>query len=229
MDVSLFRTGLAGRIYGGIANAHRRFAAAAATPVVFNVCVIAGAVLPMTFLPHPIYGLAVGVVCGGVVQLTVIGTDVAVSRCGMLPAWAPKVERGLSDSRPVDDPQLFGIAVHQINIVVLRTYASMLPEGSVTHHYNATRVQELTLGPSCCGSRQRRASLHWAVLRAIGDHRGFFVIIPHPMGSLILVSCGAAVGMALLKSIVGFYSATASLVGKLLIALPMSSSGCLWG
>ncbi|MAO83123.1 MAG: murein biosynthesis integral membrane protein MurJ [Myxococcales bacterium] len=187
--------------YGGIANAHRRFAAAAATPVVFNVCVIAGAVLPMTFLPHPIYGLAVGVVCGGVVQLTVIGTDVAVSRCGMLPAWAPK-ERGLSEAGRLMIPQLFGIAVYQINIVVLRTYASMLPEGSVTQYYNATRVQELTLGLFAVAlATASQPSL--SRFRAIGDHRGFSELFRNSMGSLILVSCGAAVGMALLsKSIV---------------------------
>ena len=183
--------------YGGIANAHRRFAASAATPVFFNICVIAGAVLPMTFLPEPIYGLAVGVVCGGVVQLVVISTDVAVNKCGMLPTWAPKA-KGLAEAGRLMIPQLFGIAVYQINIVVLRTYASLLPEGSVTQYYNATRVQELTLGLFAVAlATASQPSL--SRFRAMGDHRGFSELFRNSMGSLILVSCAAATGMALLS------------------------------
>ena len=182
--------------YGGIANAHRRFGASAATPVFFNICVIAGAVLPMTFLPEPIYGLAVGVVCGGVVQLTIIGTDVAVGKCGLLPAWEPR-HSGLSEAGRLIIPQLFGIAVYQINIVVLRTYASLLPEGSVTQYYNATRVQELTLGLFAV-ALATASQPSFARFRAMGDHRGFSELFRNSMGSLILFSLAASVGMALL-------------------------------
>jgi len=41
---------------------------------------------------------------------------------------------------------LLGVAVYQINIIVLRNLASFMPTGQVTHYYNASRLSELTLG-----------------------------------------------------------------------------------
>ena len=43
-------------------------------------------------------------------------------------------------------PSLVGVAVYQINIIVLRNIASFMPSGQVTHYYNASRISELTLG-----------------------------------------------------------------------------------
>ena len=41
---------------------------------------------------------------------------------------------------------MFGVAVYQINIIVLRNLASFMPTGQVTHYYNASRLSEFTLG-----------------------------------------------------------------------------------
>ena len=43
-------------------------------------------------------------------------------------------------------PSLLGVAVYQLNIIVLRNIASFMPTGQVTHYYNASRLSELTLG-----------------------------------------------------------------------------------
>jgi len=43
-------------------------------------------------------------------------------------------------------PAVFGIAVYQINILVSRALASLLPEGSVTYIYYSDRFVELPLG-----------------------------------------------------------------------------------
>jgi putative peptidoglycan lipid II flippase len=43
-------------------------------------------------------------------------------------------------------PAVFGIAVYQINILVSRALASLLPEGSVTYIYYSNRFLELPLG-----------------------------------------------------------------------------------
>ena len=43
-------------------------------------------------------------------------------------------------------PTLFGVAVYQINIIILRNLASDLPDGHVTYYNIASRLQELIIG-----------------------------------------------------------------------------------
>ena len=43
-------------------------------------------------------------------------------------------------------PALFGVAVYQVNIIILRNIASFLPSGQVTYYYNASRLTELVAG-----------------------------------------------------------------------------------
>ena len=130
--------------FGGVANSHGRFGASAASPVVFNVFIILGAIVPMSFVPDPIYGLAVGVVVGGLAQLA-LGGDLIAGKIAIKPVWKPE-DADLTEAWQLMLPQLFGIAIYQINIIVLRTYASFLRKGPVTQYYNASRLQELALG-----------------------------------------------------------------------------------
>ena len=54
-----------------ILNAHHRFAAAAAAPIFLNVAVILSALVISPRLAEPTYGLAIGVLIGGVLQIAV--------------------------------------------------------------------------------------------------------------------------------------------------------------
>jgi putative peptidoglycan lipid II flippase len=178
---------------GGIANSHGRFGAAAASPVLFNIFIIAGAVLPMAFVPEPIYGLAVGVVVGGLAQVALLSADLVAGKCAVTPVWEPRAP-GLSEAWRLMLPQLFGIAIYQVNIIVLRTYASFLETGSVTQYYNASRLQELALGvfavALATASQPRFARLH-----AMRDRRGTSELFTQSMRGILVINLGAAAGL----------------------------------
>ena len=179
--------------FGGIANSHGRFGASAASPVVFNIFIILGAIVPMSFVPDPIYGLAVGVVVGGLAQLALLSGDLIAGKIMIKPVWKP-ADADLPEAWQLMLPQLFGIAIYQINIIVLRTYASFLPEGSVTQYYNASRLQELALGvfavAIATASQPTFARLH-----AKGDRRALSELFQGAVNSVVVVNVGAATGL----------------------------------
>jgi putative peptidoglycan lipid II flippase len=68
-------------------------------------------------------------------------------------------------------PQLFGAAVYQINIVVLRQLASLLPAGHISYYYNADRLMQLALGVFAIAIATA-ALPTMSDQAARGDHRG---------------------------------------------------------
>ena len=129
----------------GVLNAEGRFAAPAAAPIFLNVGMIGGAFIISPMLKEPITGIGIGVLLGGIIQILI-----------QIPSLR-KVGQSISPSSFFNDqnikrllrllgPSLAGVAVYQINIIVLRNLASFMPSGQVTHYYNATRLSELTLG-----------------------------------------------------------------------------------
>ncbi|MEE2836243.1 MAG: murein biosynthesis integral membrane protein MurJ [Myxococcota bacterium] len=179
--------------FGGVANSHGRFGASAASPVVFNVFIILGAIVPMSFVPDPIYGLAVGVVVGGLAQLALLSGDLIAGKIAIKPVWKPE-DADLKEAWQLMLPQLFGIAIYQINIIVLRTYASFLPEGSVTQYYNASRLQELALGVFAVAIATASQPT-FARLRAKGDRRALSELFQGAFNSVVVVNVGAATGL----------------------------------
>ncbi len=134
----------------GVLNAERRFAAPAAAPVLLNLGIIAAALTGTWWSDHPIETVAWGVLLGGGMQ--VLLQIPSLRQCGQAfrpqrfwqpqQGWAPDIRKLLR----LLGPSLFGVAAYQLNLIVLRNLASFLPEGQVTHYYNASRLTELTLG-----------------------------------------------------------------------------------
>lgn len=129
----------------GILNAERRFAAPAAAPVLLNLAIIGCAWGVSPHLDQPIEGLAWGVLLGGLLQMLLqipslirVGQPIQLRAC-----WRDPAIRKLL---LLLGPSLFGVAVYQINIIILRNLASFLPEGQVSYYYNASRLTELVLG-----------------------------------------------------------------------------------
>ncbi len=129
----------------GILNAEGHFAAPAAAPIFLNLSMIGGVFLISPMLKEPITGIGIGVLIGGMIQILV-----------QLPSLK-KVGQSIKPSNFFNDknirrllrllgPSLIGVAVYQINIIILRNLASFMPSGQVTHYYNASRLSELTLG-----------------------------------------------------------------------------------
>lgn len=132
-------------VCGGLLNSLRHFATPALSPLVLNLAMIAAAVLVCPHLSTPIYGLAGGVLVGGLLQ--VLLQVVPLLRRGFVlrPLWRPRhpaVRRVLW----LMAPTLFGAAVYQVNLMINTIFASMLPAGSVSFLWYATRVFEFPLG-----------------------------------------------------------------------------------
>ena len=130
---------------GGILNAHHRFAAAAATPILLNLCLI-GAILGLArFTPTPGHALAWGVFAAGIVQCLFLFAT--LSKAGerlraVRPALGPKVRLLLRRALPV----AVGAGAYQINLAIDMIVASFLPAGSISYLFYADRISQLPLG-----------------------------------------------------------------------------------
>ncbi|MCP4503145.1 MAG: murein biosynthesis integral membrane protein MurJ [Deltaproteobacteria bacterium] len=129
----------------GVLNAHKRFAAPAAAPILLNVSIVGCALLTKQYFDPQIYVLAAGVLLGGAAQFLL--QIPALKSAGLL------VRPRISLSSPhvkhllrLMLPALFGLAVYQLNIIVLRQFASYLPQGHITYYYNADRLIQFAYG-----------------------------------------------------------------------------------
>jgi putative peptidoglycan lipid II flippase len=129
----------------GVLNSLRHFFAPAFSPVLLNISIIAAVFILYKSFGMPIYSAAVGVILGGVLQLvmqlpflkakgflfrfTTNFRNPAVKRIGLLLV-----------------PQLFGLAVYNLNLIVSSQYASFMHPGTISYLYFAERLTEFPLG-----------------------------------------------------------------------------------
>lgn len=129
----------------GILNALGHFAAPALAPVLLNVAMIGSLFLISPHLKTPPAGLAIGVIIGGVLQLAL--QIVVMTRKGFhLLTRSPLYHVAIKRIALLMTPAVFGAAVYQMNILVGRFLASLLPEGSVSYLYYADRLVQFPLG-----------------------------------------------------------------------------------
>jgi len=129
----------------GVLNSLRHFFAPAFSPVLLNVSMILAIFVLFRSFDLPIFSAAAGVILGGVLQLliqlpflrakgflfsfTTHFRNPAVKRIGLLLV-----------------PQLFGLAVYNLNLIVSSQYASFMPAGTISYLYFAERLTEFPLG-----------------------------------------------------------------------------------
>jgi putative peptidoglycan lipid II flippase len=126
---------------GGVLNVYRRFAIPAFTPVILNLSIIAGAIFLAPHIDPPIMALAVGVMVGGVLQLTL--QIIPLARLGMLPRlrldWRdPGVRRVLTAMGPA----LLGVSAAQISTLINTQLAAYLGDGRISWITYADRLME---------------------------------------------------------------------------------------
>ena len=132
-------------LMGGVLNSLGRFAAAAATPILLNICLIA-AILGLTpAMPTAAHALAWGVAVAGVVQF--VWLYLACGRVGMRvrfrrPRMTPRVKTLLVRMLPL----AVGAGIYQVNLLIDTILASLLPEGSISYLFFADRVNQFPLG-----------------------------------------------------------------------------------
>lgn len=180
----------------GILNAHKHFFAPAFAPVFFNLGVISGALFLGKFFRRPIFGLAFGVLLGGLGQLAFqvpyIKKEGFSWRFELFPLH-PGVKRALK----LMVPMVVGLIAAQVNIMVDNKLASYLPSGSISSLQYATRLYRLPLGLFAIAISTAilpRLSDKWSE----GDREGFgemlrwggellfFIILPATVGLFVM-------------------------------------------
>ena len=129
----------------GVLNAENRFMAPAAAPIFLNLGIIGFVLALSASLERPIIAVAWGVLAGGAAQVLLQLPALRSVGAAALPRadWRdPHVRRlfGLLG------PALIGVAVYEVNIIILGMIASYLPTGQIFYYNNATRVTELVMG-----------------------------------------------------------------------------------
>jgi len=129
----------------GILNSLKHFFAPTFSPVLFNICIILFALFLHEYFDIPIVSLAIGVLVGGILQL-LLQVPFLRSRGFLfqpnLMFKNPDVKRILK----LMIPQVFGLGVYNLNIIVNTQYASYLPEGTISYLFFSERLIEFPLG-----------------------------------------------------------------------------------
>ncbi|MGE5236612.1 MAG: murein biosynthesis integral membrane protein MurJ [Acidobacteriota bacterium] len=130
----------------GVLNASDRFLLPAATPIAFNLCVIAGTVTAVELTHGGWDWLAVGVLCGGLAQLGLQWWGCWRIGLPLLPGRGafhhPEVRRVLR----LMLPGIPALGVYQLTLLVSYRFASSVSPGAVTARFNAARLAELIYG-----------------------------------------------------------------------------------
>lgn len=175
-------------------NAHDVYAVPALAPIVLNVSMIAFTVGGALFLDEdPIRGVVAGVLVGGVLQ--VLAQVPALARLKLLVRPRLVLDVDVKDTLRKLVPGLFGLAVYQLNIIVLRQLASHLEEGSVSYYYMGDRLMELAVGVFAIAIAQGAFST-MNEQAAAGDIEGLKSTWRFSMVLTNLVSVPAALGLA---------------------------------
>jgi putative peptidoglycan lipid II flippase len=132
-------------LQGGVLNSVDRFAAAAATPTLLNLFLIAALLLMRRFQWDDGRALAWAITAAGLAQFLWLMASCARAGLALRLPWprlTPEVRRTLA----IMGPGAVGAGVTQINLLISTALASFLPGGSVSFLYYADRLNQLPLG-----------------------------------------------------------------------------------
>ncbi len=181
----------------GVLNSMGHFAAPALAPALLNVCMISGVYVWNLASGNPVYGLAAGVVAGGVAQLLLQVPFMKRKGVKLRPNFNfnhPALKRILL----LMGPAAMGGAVYQVNIIVGTLLASLLPTGSVSYLYYADRVVEFPLGVFAI-------ALGTAALPSMARHTaennmaGLVQSFSHSLRLVMVISIPASAGLIVLR------------------------------
>lgn len=131
-------------IYSGILNAHERFAAAAAAPILLNASMVAALAVAFLF-PSAGHAAAWGVTISGILQLVLVWWD--ARRIGAGPGLKrPRLDKPMKTFFRALGPAIIGSAGVQLAMFADTIIASFLPTGAVSSLYYADRLYQLPLG-----------------------------------------------------------------------------------
>lgn len=183
---------------GGALNSFQRFAMPALTPVILNLCMIAGALWLAPRLEVPILAMGWAVLLAGVLQLLFQFPSLRRIDLLTLPRWGwnhPDVRRVMT----LMVPTLFGSSIAQINLLLDTVIAARLYDGSQSWLSQADRFLELPLGLF-------GVALGTVILPALSrqhvktDGEGFSAALDWGLRTTLLIAVPAMVGLMLLAT-----------------------------
>jgi putative peptidoglycan lipid II flippase len=188
----------------GILNTWKRFALPAITPVLLNLAWIASAIWLAPWFGRmgiePIYGLAAGVMAGGVLQLLV--QFPALRRVGVMPhvgfSWravvAARHHPGAARVLRNMAPALLGVSVAQLSLLINTQIASHISVGAVSWLTYADRLMEFPtalLGVALGVVLTPQLS----AAKARGDDAGYSAMLDWGLRLVVLLALPCAVAL----------------------------------
>jgi len=132
-------------LLAGILNSHGKFWAAAASPILLNICLITAVFGLTPVLQSPAHALSWGVAGAGAVQLAWMMWHTA--RAGWLPRLTrPRLTADVKRLLKRIAPVAVGAGIYQISLLIDTIIASTLVSGSISYLFYADRLVQLPLG-----------------------------------------------------------------------------------
>ncbi len=217
-------------LQGGILNSLGRFAAAAATPILLNLSLMASLLALVPYTETPGHALAWGTTLAGLAQF--LWLWVSIRRAGVRlrlrpPRLSPRVKLLLR--RIV--PGAVGAGMYQINLLVDTIVASLVGTGAVSFLYYADRVNQLPLGVvgTAVGtallpilSRQLRAGDVAAAQHSQNRTLEFALLLTLPAAAALLVVAWPVISVLFMRGAFGVAEAqaTAAALAAFALGLP---------
>ncbi len=132
-------------LMAGVLNSLGRFAAAAAMPVLLNLCLISALLALGEVTDTPAHALAWGVAAGGMLQLLWIVEGCRRAGVRLRLRW-PRLSPRVRELLRLMAPAAVGAGVVQINLLIDVIIGSLLPTGSLSYLFYADRLNQLPLG-----------------------------------------------------------------------------------
>lgn len=132
-------------LQGSVLNANKRFAPAAAAPILYNLTLIAMLVGTVWFSLEVGYALAWAVTLAGVIQYLYLLYHCHSAKLP-IPWQRPRLTPRIRLLFKQIGPGALGAGAAQVNIVVSTILASFLPTGAVSYLFYADRLNQLPLG-----------------------------------------------------------------------------------
>ncbi len=186
----------------GILNANHKFGIPALSSSLFNIgSIVSGLLLGLWV--GPVFGMACGIVFGGIAQLAFQLPSVRKLGFAWRPRWNLRNE-GVRHILKLMGPAMLGVASVQINVLVNTNFAAGIPmNGPVSWLSYAFRFQQLPLG--LFGISIASASLpRLSKSAAQGDYTDFRATLSASIVTILLLTIPSAVGLATLgESMIG--------------------------
>ncbi|HZF75064.1 MAG TPA: murein biosynthesis integral membrane protein MurJ [Acetobacteraceae bacterium] len=133
-------------LVSGVLNGLNRFAAAAATPMLFNLISMASLLALTPYVATAGHALAWGVTASGVAQLGMLLYAARAHGMAVNPFSVPRLTAEVRQVLRRMVPGVIGAGVTQVNLAVNVAISSLLPAGAVSYLYYADRLVQLPLG-----------------------------------------------------------------------------------